>query len=392
VSLIEGFRHTPAMTDAIERIHRSKDLLELHLDEAEPFHGAIRRQVMASVVHYSTKIEGNRLTREQVEAIIAGDAIEAPEKDRVEATNYFQAMKWAQTRAADPDWRMTHETILTLHFLIGQNLGEDYQPLGRYRQRQNTVSDRRTGSVIYWPPRPDDVPGVMDEFVRWCRQAPGAGLDPYILNALAHLNFVAVHPFSDGNGRVARVICSLLMMRDGYRAQAFYSLEEYFGVHWRDYASEIEQCLGPRWDPDRIDATSWVEWYLNAVATQVADAEQLLRRALTTLGIIHLGLNLDGRARPRGALALWLAFRDGQVTNRSLRTAMAVSQKTASDELRALTQAGYLLVEGRGRGAKYVPGPKARDWGDLDTLVSLADEQGMDAVRTRLNARGQMLF
>ncbi|MEY2449684.1 MAG: hypothetical protein QOH79_3160, partial [Acidimicrobiaceae bacterium] len=124
------------MDQTIKRITGSRLMLESHLQEAEPFHGAIKRQVMASVVHYSTKIEGNRLTREQVEAIIAGEAIEAPEKDKVEATNYLQAMRWAQTRAVDPEWRMTHETVLTLHFLVSQNLGSDYEPLGRYRERQ----------------------------------------------------------------------------------------------------------------------------------------------------------------------------------------------------------------------------------------------------------------
>jgi Fic family protein len=58
---------------------------------------------MAAVVHYSTAIEGNILTRDQVESIIAGEATEAPERDRVEALNYYRAMRWAQSRSQDPD-------------------------------------------------------------------------------------------------------------------------------------------------------------------------------------------------------------------------------------------------------------------------------------------------
>lgn len=369
------------MAAALERIRSARALLESHLEEAEPFHGAIRRQIMASVVHYSTKIEGNRLSREQVEAIIAGEAIEAPEKDKVEATNYLQAMKWCQARATDPDWRMSHETILTLHFLVGQNLGEDYAPLGRYRERQNTVSDRGSGAVIYWPPRPEEIRFLMSEFVDWCRRAPDSGMDPYIANALAHLNFVALHPFSDGNGRVARVLCSLLMMRDGYRAQAFYSLEEYFGVNWRHYAQQIEKVLGPRWDPTRVDCTTWIEWYLDAVATQVSQAEQSLRRAIATLVVVYAGFSVDKVLQGgRRALAVWLAVRDGQVTNRTYRLATAVSQKTASEELRSLTDAGYLRATGRGRGVKYLLGDKVAAWGDYEHLVEIAEQRGADGV------------
>src|SRR4029450_5311191 len=119
----------------------ARGLLERHLEQPEPWHGVIRRQVLAAVVHFSTAIEGNVLTRDQVESIIAGEAIEAPQKDRTEALNYFRAMRWSQTRSQDSNWRMTHETVLTLHFMVGTELGPAYEPLGQYRHAQNTVQD-----------------------------------------------------------------------------------------------------------------------------------------------------------------------------------------------------------------------------------------------------------
>ena len=100
------------------------------------------------------------------------------------------------------------------------------------------------------------------------------------MNALAHLNFVAIHPFSDGNGRVGRLLCSLLMMREGYKAQAFWSLEQFLGEHATAYGSVLADTLGPRWRPDAVVATRWIEWYLDAVATQVTLAEQRLRRSM----------------------------------------------------------------------------------------------------------------
>ena len=243
--LVDRCEQTPAMARSLARIDEARSLLEAHLDRPEDWQGVIRRQVLAAVVHYSTAIEGNILTRDQVESIIAGEAIEAPERDRVEALNYYRAMRWAQSRSQDPDWRLTHETILTLQFMVGTDLGPDYEPLGQYRRDQNTVQDRGSGDVIYWPPRPPDVPDLMNELIDWVRRRTDGQMDPHIVNALIHLNLVAIHPFSDGNGRVARLLCSLLMMREGYRAQSFWSLEQYLGEHSEAYGAAIAEALGP---------------------------------------------------------------------------------------------------------------------------------------------------
>lgn len=385
---------TPRMTQALERIAACRDLLETHLSDAEPWHGAIRRQVMASVVHYSTKIEGNKLTREQVESVIAGETIEAPEKDKTEAINYLRAMQWAQTRAEDPTWRLSHESITTLHFLIGQHLGGDYAPLGKYREDQNQVSDRNTGQVIYWPPRPADVRELMDEFVEWARALSQAGMDPYIANALMHLIFVAIHPFSDGNGRVARVLCSLFMVREGYKAQAFYSLEEYFGVNWEEYGQGIEKALGPRWSPAHADCSEWIEWYLEAVAEQVAQAENVVRRTVAQVGVIAVAMAVEGSGAPsRSLLAVWLAVRDGQVTNRSYRSAIDVSAKTASNDLRLLMDARYLNRIGERRGAKYVLGSRLNGL-DYEALVERWMTEGSQPVVASMiaNKQAETLF
>lgn len=391
--LIHRYEHTPTMKDALEQISNARALLEQHLSQPEDWHGVIRRQVMAAVVHYSTAIEGNVLTRDQVESIIAGEAIEVPQKDRTEALNYFRAMRWSQTRSEDPSWRLSHETILTLHFMVGTELGGDYEPLGQYRHGQNNVQDRRTGEPIYWPPRPADVHELMDEFIQWVRRRSDGDTSPYIVNALAHLNFVAIHPFSDGNGRVARLLCSLLMMREGYKAQAFWSLEQFLCEHAPEYGTTLAEVLGPRWAPDRVIATRWIEWYLAAVAAQVTDAERRLRRSISEFsavvsGVVHSGrAPSDPKTMPRTVIPVWLAIVGGSVTRRQLARYISVSDETLSRDLRRLSSAGLLTPEGRGRGAKYRPGPVVSSWGPFDELVEIAASGGSVAVATHLAAR-----
>lgn len=385
------------MADSLRDIDASRTLLEQHLQEPEDWHGVIRRQVMAAVVHYSTAIEGNQLTRDQVESIIAGEAIEVPQKDRTEALNYFRATKWAQTRSLDPSWKLTHETILTLHFMVGTELGSDYEPLGQYRHGQNNVQDRRTGEPIYWPPRTDEVIPLMTEFVELTRRRSDGDTNPYVVNALAHLNFVAVHPFSDGNGRVARLLCSLLMMREGYKAQAFWSLEQFLGEHALDYGKVLAQTLGPRWDPERADATGWIEWYLNAVAAQVQDAEERMRHSMAQFSSVMAGLAHSDKLPPdpkmfaRTVIPVWLAIIGGSLTRRQLARYSSVSEETLSRDLKRLTTAGVLKSVGRGRGAHYIPGPVVQGWGPFEELVKVAKSGGTPAVSQHLSASTDQL-
>ena len=157
----------------------------------------------------------------------------------------------------------------------------------------------------------------MSEFVDFVRQRSDKGTDPYVVNALAHLNFVAIHPFSDGNGRVGRLLCSLLMMREGYKAQAFWSLEQFLGEHAPQYGSVLAETLGPRWRPDAVVATGWIVWYLDAVAAQLTLAEKRLRRSMAEFSVVVAGVAdadlavVEPRQLGRIVIPVWLAITGG---------------------------------------------------------------------------------
>ena len=317
--------------------HHPRALLEQHLSEPEDWHGVIRRQVMAAVVHYSTAIEGNVLHHAPGRVDNCGRGDQVPQKDRTEALNYFRAMRWAQTRSQDPSWRMTHETILTLHFMVGTELGADYEPLGQYRHGQNNVQDRRTGEPkSQLAASPCRGPRSDERVRRVGSPAIRRGTSPYVENALAHLNLVAIHPFSDGNGRVGRLMCSLLRIREGYKAQAFWSLEQYLGEHalstgqclrrysvrvgrrivWslRDGSSGISP-LSPRRSPMpnvgcANRSPSSVRWSLASSTRSIAPS--------------------DPRILPRTVIPVWLAIVGGSVTRRQLPRYLSVSDETQS--------------------------------------------------------------
>jgi hypothetical protein len=401
--LITRWEFTATMRASIRAIQSTRDQLEVYLNEPEQWHGVIRRQAWAGVVHYSTAIEGNVLTQEQVEAVIAGEAVAAPDKDKIEAVNYHEAMKWARTQALNPDWRISASTFCTLQFFIGKNLGDEYEPLGRLRIAQNVVKHRDTGSLIYSPPRPDVVGGLIDELCRFVKTTPPEAMNPFILNALVHLNFEAIHPFSDGNGRVGRVACSMLMMNQGFKSQALWSLERYFGLNSLTYGEMFRRTLGHEWRPADAVATEWIEWYLSAVDYQVTEAATLMRQSAAQFNVVMGGLAADDLLGDedvlrRRVIPIWLAWTRGSVSRRTLARYVPQSDSTLKTDFGALRQAGLLRIEGVGRGAKYVLGSRVNSWGDLDALTSVALEAAKDpveAVRRRILSRRnpeQLLF
>ena len=348
-------RFTPSLTAGrlLEELQHARETLDRYLDTPDVYVGELRRHAIALSVHFSTRIEGNTLTLEQVESLLRGRQIAAPVSQQREALNYYEAMQYAQSVAASPAPRLTEETIRAIHFIVTKSLSGGYNP-GQYRFTQNFVINSATQRPLFRPPPPEQVQPLMEEYVRWLN-TPHEGLHPYYRAALAHLNFVAIHPFDDGNGRTARVLEALVLYLAGYKSEELVSLEEYFGRDTQGYYRAIAGSLGPAYEPEARDVTPWTDYYLHAHAAQasIATAREQVREAqVDALGstfAVELRGDLDR------LVGLWVACRLGAVTNSEYRDFANVGNQTAARHLRSMVRAGLLARHGRGRGTHYVP-------------------------------------
>ncbi len=176
----------------------------------------IRKYFRIKSIYHSNAIEGNRLavgeTRQVVELglTITGK----PLKDQAEARNLSHALDFLEQLAGNADTPITERDIRQLHALVLSGLSDE---AGSYRSVTVAIS----GSE-YSPPGPESVPAQMEEFGQWLASVstPGddafAGVPGLVAAAAAHTSFVTIHPFIDGNGRVARLLMNLLLMRYGY--------------------------------------------------------------------------------------------------------------------------------------------------------------------------------
>ena len=359
------FTLSMAIQDQVRSLGRAREELDQFALLPEEYTGGLRRHALAESVHYSTAIEGNTLTLQQVKTLIEGGTVRAPRHQVQEAENYREAVAYVQSLVMVSGAAASEDVVRAIHYLISKSLPGAYAA-GQYRTEQNYVVDRVTGRRIFTPPAHQDVPPLMREMVDWLNSDYDYPMS--IKAGLAHLNFVAIHPFLDGNGRVARVLDSLVMYRGGFRSQDLVSVEAYFGEDNRGYYRALAAALGPRYSPER-DVTSWVEYHLGAHVAQARAAVEATRQTVGDMDKLWDALEGDGLPAWQ-LIAVYLAGDDGQVSNRQYREMTGRSAQSAVADFTALIEKGLLTRSGRGRGVVYVP--TQRTW-DIFTAIRQDD-------------------
>lgn len=137
---------------------------------------------------------------------------------------------------------------------------------GRYRKVQNYVVNSLTGEIIYTPPPPSRVPKLMKEFIRWLNQE--TSISPVLMAGIAQYQFVDIHPFLDGNGRTARLLCTLILYQNGYDFKRLFSLSEYYDKNRRAYYDAIQSVR----DND-MDMTFWLEYFTDGLKNQLVEVK-----------------------------------------------------------------------------------------------------------------------
>jgi Fic family protein len=317
--------------------------------------GSLRREVRASSIESSTSIEGYSVDPEEAIALTSGGTrLDHDDDNAMAVACYARAMDHVGAMAADPSFRWLDRVILDLHF-EACHFQLDKAP-GRWRTGEISVMGAR-GKVDYQGPPGSDVPRLMEEVVDWLA-AVGDAADAVVVAAIAHLNVTSVHPFRDGNGRVSRIVQSLVLAREGSVSPEFASIEEYLRDHTADYYAALREVQGGRYQPDR-DATGWVSFCVDA---HIAQARRRLEQIEEAAERWERAEQLVAeRGWPdRLTIALEQSLIGG--SDRGKYSAEAdVSPATASGDFRRLLDAGLVQQTGKGRLVRYLASPRLRE-------------------------------
>lgn len=344
--------YTWTVTQAIEADIARIEELRRQLDRAtlpRRWEGRLRRDLEAASTAASTSMEGVPVTVDEVRRILAGDRpSDVKDSDRLLVEGYRDAMSYVLRRADDPGFTWKAELILGIHDRV--MAGSYALGAGRFRARQVLVADSAEGREIYRPPAAEAVPDLVAGLAAFVEQESQRVAAP-VLAALVHVGLAGIHPFSDGNGRTARVLACLAMYRGGYTRPEFTSLEEWWGSRRESYYKAFK-CLGTGWDAD-ADVSPFVAAHVSAQRTQ-AEALSLTeatQRQLWTL--LEDAVTEDLGMPPRLADVLYDAFFGREVTNRYYRNLTDVSTATATNDLARMEASGLIRSVGAGRSRAY---------------------------------------
>ncbi len=297
-----------------------------------------------AAVSGSTGIEGNPLSPASVEEVLAGAAVEADADHIREVENYNRALNLARDAAARPDFSWSHEVIHLINATIMEGLPRDTH--GNYR---GPGEDVHVG--IFTGPSHVMVQTLMDETVEWLRG--DSRTTPLVRSALLHLNVIAIHPFNDGNGRTARILAAMELVRDGVRSPELISIEAYLRRNRDEYIDALRTTLGPTYDPENHPVTEWLDYYTRISLDRLEARNRILDALPTDIGVVISAL-ADGGQSLEWASAL-VAARVGRLRTAMLAELTGRSMPAARAELGRMARAGWLKPHGATRGRWYAP-------------------------------------
>ncbi len=339
------FSITPKITTDLMRIEGAKrEILLLPITTMALKH--LRESARIASTHFSTKIEGNNLTQDQVRELLTKEGrFPGRQRDEREVRGYYEALEFVE-RSAIRSVQITEKFIKTLHALLMAE-GRTKATPTEYRTGQNVIRDGATGSIVYLPPEPHDVPNLMSAFVDWIHSQQE--LPVPIISAIAHYQLVTIHPYYDGNGRLSRLLATMILHSGGYDLNGIYCLEEYYANNLGAYydALTIGESHNYYFGRATGDITKWVEYFIAGMA----EATEKVRIRATQAASAWDG-NTDSAAtrrlirelNPKQRIVLTLFSEFKEITTKQVAEALGYRPRTARDLCQKWVSAGFLVV------------------------------------------------
>lgn len=306
---------------------------------------ALRRVATIESVGSSTRIEGSRLSDEDVDKLLSGlDPRSFRSRDEQEVAGYAELMELLFESWQHVD--LTENHIKQLHGVLLRHSEKDAWHRGEYKKLPNSVEafdeTGRSLGVIFETASSFDTPRLMEDLVRWTLKGSGQRQHhPILVIAVFIVRFLAIHPFQDGNGRLARALSMLLLLRSGYEYVPYSSLERVIEENKDSYYRALRRAQSTL-DKDESRLGDWLEFFVECLLQQKNVLLRKLERERLMAPLPALSENL-----------LRIVQEHGRVTVHQAVTLTGANRNTVKVHLRHLVEAGKLAQRGRGRGTWY---------------------------------------
>jgi Fic family protein len=343
----------------LDALHIDQDILKI-IAEIDEFKGAwralgslaperlsaLRRVATIESIGSSTRIEGSQLTDREIERLLSNLEIKSFQtRDEQEVAGYAETMdlifqSWSEVGITENHIKQLHRDLLRYSI-------KDEHHRGHYKTNSNSVAafdhDGKQIGIVFQTASPFDTPRLMEELIAFTNEKfENKKIHALLLIGIFIVVFLEIHPFQDGNGRLSRILTTLLLLRAGYSYVPYSSLESIIEQSKEQYYLALRQTQGtirtasPDWQP-------WIVFFLSALQKQMEKLSKKIEREKILHSILpELSLQIIEYAREHGI-----------VTIGGMATIAGVNRNTLKKHFSQLVKKGHLNLNGRGRGAWY---------------------------------------
>ncbi|OGG13375.1 hypothetical protein A2773_06040 [Candidatus Gottesmanbacteria bacterium RIFCSPHIGHO2_01_FULL_39_10] len=306
-----------------------------------------REEAIVRTVHHGTHIEGNELNRTEAEKVIKGESVVGRARDIQEVINYREVLEYIEELGKKPDLKISKEILKKVHALTTQKILEGGKS-GNFRNTGVVVKNSLTGEITFRPPPAVEVEYQIDDFLMWFNQLVKDDLHPVIKAGVVHYELVRIHPFVDGNGRVARSMATLSLFIDNYDIKKFFSLEEFYDRDAERYYEALKSA-------ESGNLTGWLEYFSLGLAIELNRIKEKIQRLSTDL---HFKEKLGGKQvflTERQIAIIEYIQRAGYLQNPAFEELFPkISEDTILRDIQDLIKKGIIRKEGKTKAARYI--------------------------------------
>lgn len=306
-----------------------------------------REDAIVRTAHHGTHIEGNKLDISEAKDVLLGIEVIGRTRDIQEVINYRKVLSVIDDEVKRKVEKITEEFVKKIHRTVVYKILPD-EEAGAYRKKQVVIRNSDTGEVTFRPPPSIEVPFLMREFMYWFNKTDHNDLHPVLKAGCVHHEIVRIHPFIDGNGRVARAMSTLVLYMGNYDIRQFFSLEEYYDHDAISYYTNLQKASAG-------DLGSWLEYFTYGVSVEF---EKIRKKILKLSKDTYLKEKLGGKQiflTDRQVKIIEYIQSVGYLQNQGFKEVISdVSDDTMLRDVTELIAAGIIKKVGKTKAARYV--------------------------------------
>ncbi len=342
------FRITNAILKNIGLIEACREVID-HAPLLPYYEKEFQKDALVRTAYHGTHIEGNALNLTQAEKVMLGQEVVARQRDIQEVINYRKVIEYIGQAHQSNSAKLNTELILYLHKLTLDRIIPD-ELQGVYRKTSVVIKSSITGEVTFRPPPPSEVEPTIDALIEFINSPDSGDIHPVLRSGAVHYEFVRIHPFVEGNGRVGRALSTFILFTQGYDIRKFFSLEEYFDNDANQYYEAL-QSVGRT----NGDLTVWLEYFTQGLSIELSKIKEKVET-----------ISVDAKMREKlGGKPVMLTQRQltiieyiqktGYLQNQGFKTLFPmVSEDTVLNEIKGLVMSGIIKKHGSTKGARYI--------------------------------------